>query len=367
MRTAFVASLVALSLGFSAVAVPPQKDFAAELERAKSLYYSADFQEAVDLLIALNSALRTESDRKDELRDATVFLALSYLGLGRQDEARSIFVEVCTLDPGYTLEPDDFSPAVLALFNRAKASCNEARLSRANELYRREQFAEASKIFFALQDDEDVGAFAREYLRLTRQRIQLHVEAGLLDWQKNIESRQFEKAAALYEKMNTASPDPLSREVAVQVESEYEKLLSRLVAAWKAACNTANRKKMDEVREEAMDLTAGLDLGKNALLQMEHCQSRQCISGDPVLAMTRLRTRVNPKIDRVQARYLSNARADITIDEDGTVQVNKISNTNPQMAEELTQALKQWRFYPVVIEDIQRCIETRLPIDLILP
>src|SRR5262245_28097344 len=105
MRTAFVASLVALSLRFSAFAVTQQKDFDAELERAKSLYYSADFQEAVDLLMVLNSAIRTETDRKNELRDGTLFLALSYLGLGRLDEAQSTFVEVCTLDPEYKPEP----------------------------------------------------------------------------------------------------------------------------------------------------------------------------------------------------------------------------------------------------------------------
>ena len=87
-----------------------------------------------------------------------------------------------------------------------------------------------------------------------------------------------------------------------------------------------------------------------------------------MLAMTRLKTRVNPQIDPSLQRYVGRGIVvRVHIDEEGNVEVNEVANANPRIAGPIRTALEQWKFNPAVINDQARCVETGLPIAVIQP
>jgi outer membrane biosynthesis protein TonB len=87
-----------------------------------------------------------------------------------------------------------------------------------------------------------------------------------------------------------------------------------------------------------------------------------------VLALTRVKTRVNPQIDPSLQRYVSRRTVvSIEIDEAGNVTVKNVANANPRVATAFKEALERWKFNPVVIDNQTRCVETQLPMTLIQP
>ena len=87
-----------------------------------------------------------------------------------------------------------------------------------------------------------------------------------------------------------------------------------------------------------------------------------------MLAMSRLRIRVNPQIEPGLQRYVARGIVvSIAIDEKGNVTVKDIAKANPRIADALKAAVAQWKFNPTVIDDQPRCVDTDLPITLIQP
>jgi hypothetical protein len=202
---------------------------------------------------------------------------------------------------------------------------------------------------------------------LSQARIELGAEIAFSQWREFFDSRVFSQAATEFEKIRSASAEPGARRLASQVEAEHRKMLSSLVASWKKACEGNNRTRMETLRYDAVNVAAGLESVGGVLREMDECTPLPCLSGDPVLAMRRLRTRVDPQIDPSLWRYLSQTLVDISIDEDGAVTVKNISNTDGRLADHLKTALERWRFSPAVIDNQQRCVDTQLPASLILP
>ena len=214
---------------------------------------------------------------------------------------------------------------------------------------------------------DSTNEIAREYSMLSQQWLELSAQQAFSDWRANFDNRHFDKAASAYERIRSSMPRPLATQLASQAESEYGKVLSGLVTSWKAACASGDPTKMDAIRKEAVTVSSGLQLGSSAFAEMEQCISKSCMHGDPVLALKRLKKRINPQIEPSLQRYLSRVRVSIEIDQHGNVNVKQITNANNRLAEALKGAIEQWEFYPTVIDDQPRCVETELPIILIQP
>ena len=87
-----------------------------------------------------------------------------------------------------------------------------------------------------------------------------------------------------------------------------------------------------------------------------------------MLAMTRLKTRVNPQIEPALQRYIGRGIAvSIEIDEQGNVTVKDIVKANSRIAEAIKTAVVQWKFNPTIIDNQPRCVDTELPITAIQP
>jgi tetratricopeptide (TPR) repeat protein len=402
-----LAAVVALSV--RAASFRAAQDVSSELSRAQGLYFGAQFEESVNLLKTLETRLANDAAHSKELLQVKLYLGLAHLGMNQTEEAKARFTEVFLLDSQFSLDPKEFSPKVIGLFNEAKAdsasarcaqictridtlisqgnpigardamksatdcSCAAGKLApvvdsmfeRGKVLYDKGQFVDAQKEFNSILQVDPKHELASEYSNLSQQRLQLALRQSFVEWRTNFDAREYAKAAAAYERIR-AEVHPDAGQLKTQIESEYSQALSGLLTSWKAACASGDRGKLDPLRTEAMALAPGLAFSKSIVSQMEQCAARVCLQGDPALALARLKSRVNPQLDPTLRRYLTRRIViNIEIDERGDVTVKDVANANDRVAGVLRDAVQQWKFYPAIIDNQPRCVETQLPISFI--
>jgi tetratricopeptide (TPR) repeat protein len=294
-----------------------------------------------------------------------------------------------------------------------EASIAQSTFMRGKELYDKGQFQDALKYFNVVLALDEKHELAKEYADLAQQRLEIQTQRGYTEWRLAFDAKQYDKAAAAYDKIR-ADQQTAAKEATKQIESEYQTTLSNLVAQWKAACASRELTRLDPIRIEATNIAAGLPFGPDALAQLQPCAPRapgpavssnrpppitsaaaepqptppsvksapanvtppppeslndsRCIQGDPMLAMTRLKTRVNPQIEPALQRYIGRGiGVSIEIDEQGNVTVKDIAKANPRIAEAIKAAVSQWKFNPTIIDNQPRCVDTELPIAAIQP
>jgi len=112
-----------LLLCLSAAGLPAQPpNVERELDDAKALYREADLAGCVARLEPLVARLRVDRplEHRRELGEAYLFLGLAYVGLKETASARARFVELARLDPTRRLDPEEYAPKVLDLFEEAR-------------------------------------------------------------------------------------------------------------------------------------------------------------------------------------------------------------------------------------------------------
>ncbi len=403
--------LAAAGLNNSIPIVRAQQNVSADLTKAQALYYDAQFQPAIDLLLDLEKRVANNPLQNDERLRISLYLGLSYLGLSQNDQARQRFVEVCSLDEKYAPNPQEFSPKVISLFQEAKAICAQntctktcsqidvliasgnfnaaqnlvsanaqcpcaakaksalisARFQRGRELYDGGRFGDALREFNAVLTLDGEHDLAKEYTKLAQQRLDLGVQQAFSDWKASYSARQYDKATAAYDRLKASEGAPAAAQFITQIEAEYQKVLTETLASWKVACATSDKARMDSLRRDAATIVPR-SLNTKALADMGTCTQKGCMRSDPQLAMNRLTTRVNPRIDPSLQRFVTRGiRVAIQIDVDGRVEVKQIFNANDRLAQALRSAVEQWKFYPAIVDNEPRCVETELPINLIQP
>lgn len=404
--------VAAVIFGALTLRLNAQQDVSAELSRAQSLYYEAKFQQSIDLLLDLQKRLgNAPSDSPQRVR-AALYLGLAYIGLGQNERARDEFVQVCSLDRQYTLNPQEFSPKVLSLFQEARTSCLEnscgnsckqldslidagnfaaaqsllassgdcpcvaagrsrlisTRFQKGREHYDQGRFGDAAREFAAILALDKTHELSLEYSKLAQQRLDLATQQTFSEWKLNFDTRQYDKAAAAYDRLTAPEAGPLAGQLAAQIEGEYQKSLAGLVVSWKAACAASDTVRMDAVRREAAAIAPRPALNAKSLADMAKCTQKACMRSEPALAINRLRQRVNPQFDPSLQRYVTRGiRVAIQIGIDGSVSVKQVLNANARIAEALRAAVEQWKFYPALVDNEPRCVETELPINLIQP
>ena len=109
-RTCFVLALLGM-----AFAVRPTDIAASEaLERAKELYRSAAYDEALGALEDL--ATGEETAETAEATEVQEYLVLCLVALDRKDEAHAAMAALVTADPSYTMSDAEASPRVRTMF-----------------------------------------------------------------------------------------------------------------------------------------------------------------------------------------------------------------------------------------------------------
>ena len=126
MSRTILALLLIVSVGRSTWSSPA--DHVTEtLARAEALYYEADFNKSIEILSQLDEQLQSQSGHQKEKISVKMQLALSYLGLNNNVQAKAYFQELYALDLNHVLDPQEFSPKVIQLAEQVKAEQNEIR------------------------------------------------------------------------------------------------------------------------------------------------------------------------------------------------------------------------------------------------
>lgn len=125
------AALVFLFLA-RAAAADEFEDFAG----AKNAYEAGEYETAVDRFEAL---LDSEPENKGLLQEIHKLLAVSYLFVGNRDGAEAQFIELLTMDPGFTLDPLVYPIDVVDFFSDVKARHAERITALAKERAREEE------------------------------------------------------------------------------------------------------------------------------------------------------------------------------------------------------------------------------------
>jgi len=117
-----------------------------ELDRAKDLYRSAAYDEALTVLDALPTAAATE------LREAREYRVFCLVALDRKDDAKKIIADLVTADPMYAMSENEASPRVRTMFTEVRKGLLPALAQRS--------YADAKALFDA-KDPRAAAAFDR--------------------------------------------------------------------------------------------------------------------------------------------------------------------------------------------------------------
>jgi outer membrane biosynthesis protein TonB/tetratricopeptide (TPR) repeat protein len=309
-----VLHILALVLAIqSAPQSAPNDEIKDVLARAEALYFEARFSDSIPLLLRANDALQGRPDRLQDKISVKQQLALAYIGMNNTGAAKALLVEIYGLDGNYTLDPQQFSPKVIALANEAKVEQGKARCvaagidARSNlqsgnttglletlrtlrpkcpELasfeppaadlfykkglteYKRNEFSEAVKSLRVALQFAPEHELAAQYLELSQSKLQVMEDRILLQWQKEFEARQFAQAAADYRQMVTMKEVEVA---AGRAKAEYRKSLTTLVDSWNLTCASGDWTKMEGIRGQITDMLPDPSFGEDIRGKMLPC------------------------------------------------------------------------------------------------
>jgi len=372
--------------------------------RAEALYYEADFAKSVELLLRADELLRQQPGRLPEKSNVKLQLALGLIGMNNSERAKAHLGELFALDPDRDFDPKVFSPKVIRLAEEAKAEQLEVRCRslsaeadgqfragngdalvkligsgktkcsslaafnpKAAELvfkeglesYKKSQMQEALKKFRDALALEPKHELAAQYIELTESKLDLKAERALLVWRKNFNAGEFALAARDYRELSPQAID--------EVLGEYRSALSSLVDSWNRACAAKDAATMETVRSRVNEMLPEPSFGADILAGMKTCTpALGCIQVESQLALTRLKTRVDPvlspdlksQVKMFPVRMVIKAR----ISEQGDVVSHELQGGHPALYRVVSTAVSRWKFSPAITKDGPRCVETEIPL-----
>src|SRR5581483_3851330 len=248
--------------------------------------------------------------------------------------------ELYQVDPEYVLDPQQFSPKVVALALDAKKEENAVRchntvddarklLQSGNatllvdilatmkarcpavseiepqaadlvykqglEAYKKGDFPVALQDFRSALKLNPKHELASDYAGVVEGKLQIGADRLLLEWRKAFDAHQYRDAGAKYHEMSAIA----SKQTLSQADSAYREALTGLVQEWNRLCPTQNKSAMDVVRAQIDELLPDPAFGQDIRQQMTDCRSKAgCMAINSHVMMTRLKLRVNPEITR---------------------------------------------------------------------
>jgi TonB family protein len=439
-----------LMLVQSANPIAAKDDIKANLDRAEDLYYEAKFNDSIQLLLRVNDDLQSKPDRLSDKVNTKLQLALAHIGLNETEKAKSYLIEMYTLDPNATLDPQKVSPKVITLAGDAKTSMTRIRCQAISDdarnnlkagnaaavrkllvspdskcidmvaigpeaadllyrtgmdAYKNSDYLNAIQNFQAALKFSPKHELAAQYVELAQSRIQVAEERALIQWQKNFDAHNLKDAAVQFRVISSFNDNKSSPAVR-QVSDQYRKALTSLVDTWNKTCPTGDMDAMNDIRSQITELLPDPNFGEDIRATMKPCNppalkadlpsnrqvtvapgaaaaetrqetkpeiktvmvspTNQCLQIDYRVAMTRLKTRVEPEIPREARPYIQSSsvtvRVRIRVDALGNVISSETPGGNPMFNNAVKTAVDRWKFSPAMDASGSRCIDTEIPI-----
>ena len=125
---------------------------------------------------------------------------------------------------------------------------------------------------------------------------------------------------------------------------------------------------MNKVKADMSDMLPDPSFGEDIRDHMTTCTKNGCLQMSSVLAMARLKTRVNPELSPALQGFMhgsqTTVRVKARIDEAGNVTVSDTDGTNSMVSAAVRAAVEKWKFTPVIDQSGSRCVQTEIPIFL---
>ncbi len=377
------------------------------LARAEALYYEADFAKSVELLLRADELLRNQAGHLQEKTDVKLQLALGFIGLNDSNQAKVYLGQLYALDADHQVDPQMFSPKVIKLAEEARVEQNELRCRilsgdaqeqldkgssdgvlkviesgrakcaglanlypKAGELlfkeglsaYKNSQMEEALQKFRAAQRLNPKHELAGEYVDLTISKLEVAADRALFAWRKDYDAGDFSSAGRDYRELTSrAGSDKVN-----EVRTQYRQALAKLVDLWNAACAKEDRASMEQIRQQVNALLPEPAFADDILAKMKTCTHTGCVQMSSPLALARLKTRVDPQLPPLVASQIiasqTTVRVKATINEKGEVAPKDVQGENSFVNNAVRAAVEQWKFFPAVIGNEARCVDTEIPI-----
>jgi TonB family protein len=280
------------------------------------------------------------------------------------------------------------------------------------EAYKKSDYPTALMDFQAAVKFSPKHDLATQYVELTQGRLQVAVERMLIEFQKNFEAHQLRDAAVNFRQIAGLNNGSNNNAQAIRQATElYRKALTELVDSWNRTCAIGNTEAMNELLGQITELLPDPTFGEDLRAKMIPCtlpetriaearpalpeppksaprnepktevkgplkveskpvslvgRTGPCLQLDYRVAMTRLRSRVDPEIPRearpvIQAGQVT-VRVKVRIDEDGVITSSEIKAGNPMFNMPVRSAVEQWKFSPAMDTNGTRCVDTEIPI-----
>src|SRR5439155_9930164 len=117
---------------------------------------------------------------------------------------------------------------------------------------------------------------------------------------------------------------------------------------------------------EMSDMLPDPSLGEDIREHMTTCTKTGCLQMSSVLAMARLKTRVNPELNPAFQGFMRGSQVTVRvktrIDESGNVSVTDTQGGNPTLNAAVRAAVERWKFTPIIDQSGTRCVDTEIRI-----
>jgi hypothetical protein len=387
-----------------------QDELTDALDHARALYYEANFDESIQLLSRVDDVLRPRTDRMQDKIAVKLQLALAHIGLNENSRARSYLRELYELDADYPLDPQQFSPKVIALAEEARAEQNETRCKTVRDnasrqletrnvavlvtlldsmktkcagltemepataellyktgldSYKKGDFVDALQKFRAVVRLSPQHEMASQYIDLTESKVQVAADRLFLSWTRNFEEKQYQLAADDYRQLMSLK-DPRSAGMLNQARDQYRQTVSEMVEASNRACANSDTATVTAMRNQLSTMLPDTSIAEDIVKGLAACTKKDCLPMNSQLILARLKTRVDPEIPASLQTFLRRApvtvRVQARVDEKGDVIVGDAQGANPALNVAIRNAVERWKFTPVLDADGPRCVDTEIPV-----
>jgi TonB family protein len=269
------------------------------------------------------------------------------------------------------------------------------------ESYKNSDYPNALQNFQAALKYSPKHELAAQYVELAQGRIQVAEDRALIEWQKNFDAHNMKDAAVQFRLISSYN-DPKSSQAVRQVSDQYRKALTALVDTWNKTCPSGDIAAMNDIRNQITQLLPDPNFGEDIRATMKPCNppemkadlpssrqvnavsgaagtepkpevktamvnpTNQCLSVDYRVALTRLKTRVEPEIPREARPYIQSSsvtvRVKIRIDALGNVISSETPGGNPIFNNAVKTAVDRWKFSPAMDASGARCVDTEIPL-----
>jgi len=257
--------------------------------------------------------------------------------------------------------------------------------------YKLNDFSSALRNFQSAQKLSPRHELAAQYVELTQSKLQVAEDRLLLQWQKNFDAKQYRAAASDYRQI-LAFGESSNPQSVTHMTREYRKAMTPLIDAWNRACPTGDAASITQIKNQFTDIMPEPTFADDLQAQMRSCPptvdtisvprttarlesktdtvlgSKNCLQMESQLALTRLKTRVDPEIPAASRAYVQNSRVTVRvkarIEESGAVTVIDASGSNAVLNGSVRTAVERWKFAPIADKSGPRCVDTEIPIVL---